>query len=162
MESLLQFLSANNIEFQRCDHPAVFTVEEANRLVPQLPGAKTKNLFLRDRKGRRHFLVVIPGNKQINMKELSGLLDAKNVSFASPERLLKYLGITPGSVSLLALFNDKEHHVELFIDEDLWKADALLCHPLVNTATLVIPKLGVERFFELMGHEISLIKFPES
>lgn len=157
MENLLQFLEDMGIEYQRCDHPPVFTVEEANRLVPPLPGAKTKNLFLRDRRGKRHFLVVVPGDQQVNMKEISVQLKAKNVSFASPERLWKYLGITPGSVSMLALFNDKEHQVELFIDQALWESDAFLCHPLVNTATLVISKEGIKAFFRATGHKVSLL-----
>lgn len=157
---LYQFLEDNSISYERCDHPAVFTVEEANRLVPPLPGAKTKNLFLRDRRGKRHFLVVVPGGKQINLKKLSPLLDAKNVSFASPERLLKHLGITPGAVSMLALFNDKQKNVELFIDQELWEADSFLCHPLVNTATLVISKEGMNRFFDLTQHNKTILEIP--
>ena len=160
MKNLLQFLEANGIGYQRCDHPAVFTVEEANRLVPSLPGAKTKNLFLRDRRGRRHFLVTLPGEKSANMKALSLQLGAKNVSFASPERLKKYLGITPGAVSMLALFNDREQMVEFFIDEELWKAEAFQCHPLVNTATLVVSKEGLETFFRATGHEVKVLALP--
>lgn len=160
MDELLQFLENQGIDYQRCDHPAVYTVEEANRLVPPLPGAKTKNLFLRDRRGRRHFLVVVPGDQSVNMKVLSTRLEATNISFASPERLKKYLGITPGSVSMLALFNDTEHHVELFIDEDLWQAEAFLCHPLVNTATLVISKEGLTAFFKAIGHKVQQLRTP--
>ncbi len=157
MEDLLQFLNDHKIDYQRCDHPAVFTVEEANRLVPPLPGAKTKNLFLRDRRGRRHFLVVIPGDRSINMKALIPKMKVTNLSFASAERLKKYLGVTPGSVSMLALFNDTEQQVELFIDEALWQAEAFLCHPLVNTSTLVVSKEGIKGFLKASGHEVNLL-----
>jgi Ala-tRNA(Pro) deacylase len=157
MEDLLHFLEKNGIDYQRCDHPAVFTAEEAGRVVPPLPGAKTKNLFLRDRRGRRHFLVVVPGEQTVNMKGLIPQLGVTNLSFASPERLKKYLGITPGSVSMLALFNDSDHQVEFYIDGTLWQAEAFLCHPLVNTATLVVSKKGIKAFLEATGHEVNLL-----
>jgi Ala-tRNA(Pro) deacylase len=157
MEDLLHFLEKHEIDYQRCDHPAVFTVEEAGRVVPSLPGAKTKNLFLRDRRGRRHFLVVVPGEQTVNMKALIPQLGVTNLSFASPERLKKYLGITPGAVSMLALFNDPDHQVEFYIDEALWQSEAFLCHPLVNTATLVVSKEGMKAFFKATGHEVNVL-----
>lgn len=153
------FLRGHGITFEHFDHIAVFTCNEAEKLVP-MPGMPTKNLFLRDEKGKRHFLVVVPHDKQADLRALEPLLNTRRVGFASPERLQKYLGVEPGSVTILGLVNDTERGVEVFIDEEVWKADALQCHPLVNTATLVIPKEGIERFLSVTGHEIHICVVP--
>jgi Ala-tRNA(Pro) deacylase len=157
---LYAFLSEHGIAYQRCDHPAVYTVEEAARLVPPLPGAKTKNLFLRDKPGRRHFLVCLPAAKQVDIKALSEAIGANRLSFGSAERLKQHLGVEPGAVTLLAVFNDPAHAVDLFVDEDLWQADAFQFHPLVNTATLVLSREAVARFVELTGHRLHRVKVP--
>ena len=156
MPSIYSFLDAHGIAYHRCDHPAVFTVDEVKRLVPPLDGAHTKNLFLRDKKGRRHVLVVVGSDTQVDIKGLSALLGLDHLRFGSPDRLKKYLGIDPGAVSLLALLNDVNHEVGVFVDRALWTADALQCHPLVNTATLVMSKAELERFFALTGHMLNL------
>ncbi|MBI2072947.1 MAG: prolyl-tRNA synthetase associated domain-containing protein, partial [Gemmatimonadetes bacterium] len=82
------------------------------------------------------------------------------LSLGSPERLAKYLGVEPGAVTILALINDPDQRVEVFIDEDLWMSPALRCHPLVNTATLVVPREGLERFLAATGHSYRLIRIP--
>ncbi len=161
MQAFYQFLEENQIPYTRHDHPAVYTVEEADRLVPDLSAAKTKNLFLRDDKGRRHFLVVVPGHKAVDLKGLKNRMGIKRVSFASPERMKKHLGIEPGAVSILALYHDKAHAVELFMDQELWAADSFQCHPLVNTATLEITRDALTRFLEITGHEMKIIDVPE-
>jgi Ala-tRNA(Pro) deacylase len=155
------FLSEHGIAYQRCDHPAVYTVEEAARLVPALPGAKTKNLFLRDKPGRRHFLVVVPAAKQVDLRVLSEVIGANRLSFGSADRLEQHLGVEPGAVTLLAVFNDPTHAVDLFVDEDLWQAEAFQFHPLVNTSTLVMSRAAVRRFVELTGHRLHVVKVPE-
>jgi Ala-tRNA(Pro) deacylase len=157
----LAFLAEHGIAYQRCDHPAVYTVEEAARLVPPLPGAKTKNLFLRDKPGRRHFLVCVPAAKQVDLRVLSEVIGANRLSFGSADRLEQHLGVEPGAVTLLAVFNDPAHAVELFVDEDLWQAEAFQFHPIVNTATLVISRDEVMRFLRLTGHHLHLVKVPE-
>jgi len=100
---IYQFLTENNIPYERYDHPPVFTCEEADRLVPELPAAKTKNLFLRDRRGRRHFLVVVGYEKVIDLKGLSPLLGVSKLSLASSERLKRFLGVDPGAVTILGV-----------------------------------------------------------
>lgn len=157
---LLAFLDARGIAYERTDHPAVFTVDEARRLVPVLPGAPTKNLFLRDQKGQRHFLVVVGHDTSVDLKALAPVIGSSKLSLGSAERLEARLGIEPGAVSLLALVNDPTHEVELVVDRALWQADALLCHPLVNTATLVIPKREVERFLLATGHTARIVDVP--
>ncbi|HIB44877.1 MAG TPA: prolyl-tRNA synthetase associated domain-containing protein, partial [Candidatus Lambdaproteobacteria bacterium] len=131
MTDIYEFLESHKISYERHDHPAVFTVEESKRLSPELDGASTKNLFLRDKKGSRHFLVTVPEDKKVDLKTLSSALDSSRLSFASPERLKTHLGIEPGSVSLLAVLNDTEKNVEVFIDQEIWEDEAILCHPLV-------------------------------
>ena len=102
MSDFYQFLADHNIEYERHDHPAVYTVEESERLVPALPGAKTKNLFLRDKKGERHFLVVVPAQKRLNIKALPEVVGSSRLSFGSAERLKKYLGVEAGANVALA------------------------------------------------------------
>lgn len=160
MPDIYEFLHAHGIAYQRCDHPAVFTVAEVKRLVPPLDGTHTKNLFLRDKKGRRHVLVVVGSDKQVDIRGLSLVLGLDHLSFGSPERLKKYLGIEPGAVSLLALLNDTNREVGVFVDRALWSAGALQCHPLVNTTTLVIAKDGIERFLQETGHPYRLVDVP--
>jgi Ala-tRNA(Pro) deacylase len=157
---LATFLAHHGIELQRFEHPPVMTVEESERLVPRLPGAKTKNLFLRDKKGARHFLVTVPHDIAVELNALGTQLGAGRLGFASAERLMKHLGITPGAVSLLALANDTAHAVEFVIDRRLWDADAVHAHPLVNDATMVIPHAALERFLAATGHSVRIIEVP--
>lgn len=154
-----QFLSDHNIAYQRFDHPAVFTCEEAKLLCPDMPGETIKNLFLRDRDGKRHFLVVVGSGKNVDLKKLKDLLGISKLSFASEERLKKYLGVTPGSVTLLGLIHDTDHGVEVIIDQNLMEK-SLQCHPLVNTASLVISGEGIQRFLKKTGHECHFLNVP--
>ncbi len=158
--NLDDFLHRHAIALARHEHPAVMTVEESERLVPKLPGAKTKNLFLRDKKGRRHFLVTAPHDKAVGLDALGAALGAGRLSFASAERLQKHLGLTPGAVSLLGLANDAAGAVEFVIDRALWNADAVHAHPLVNTATMVVRHADLERFLAATGHAPHVIDLP--
>jgi Ala-tRNA(Pro) deacylase len=160
MPDFYQFLAENRIEYERHDHPPVYTVEEAGRLVPALPAAKTKNLFLRDKKGLRHFLVVVPADKRVDLKALPRVVGSNRLSFGSAARLKKYLGVEPGSVSLFAIFNDPGYAVELIVDESLWHSEAFQFHPLVNTSTLVISCENLKRFIAKTGHEMRLVDVP--
>jgi Ala-tRNA(Pro) deacylase len=157
---LAAFLAHHDIRAQSFEHPPVMTVEESERLVPHLPGAKTKNLFLRDRKGARHFLVTVPHDVAVDLNSLGAGIGAGRLGFASAERLFRHLGITPGSVSLLALVNDTTHAVEFVIDRRLWNAEAVHAHPLVNSATMVIPHAELERFLAATGHSPRIIDVP--
>ena len=157
------FLDKHDIPYERYDHPPVFTCEESNRLCPPMPeyAAKTKNLFLRDKKGKRHFLVTVGEDKQVDVKGLQETLGVQKLSFASPRRLQEHLGLTPGAVTMLGVLNDMQgQHVEVIVDEAVWKARAVRCHPLVNTSTLVIPHNGIERFFKETGHPIQVLDVP--
>jgi Ala-tRNA(Pro) deacylase len=157
---IFEFLRAQGIVAERHSHPPVMTVEESLRLVPKLRGLKTKNLFLRDKKGRRHLLVTVPHDLAVDLDALGVSLDAHRLGFASAERLLKHLGIRPGSVSLLALFNDRAHAVEFVIDRRLWEAEAVQAHPLINSQTLVLGHAELERFLAATGHRPRVIDVP--
>ena len=159
---LAAFLHQCGIEAARHEHAPVMTVAASERLVPRLPGAKTKNLFLRDKKGRRHFLVTVPHDRAVDIDALGALLGAGRLGFASPERMQRHLGITPGSVSLLALCNDAEHAVEFVIDATLWNAPAVQAHPLVNTATMVLMHADLERFLAATGHAPRIVEVPRA
>ena len=160
MAYFYQFLADNQIEYERHDHPPVYTVADVERLVPTLPAVKTKNLFLRDKKGRRHFLVAVPAQKRVNIKALGAVIGSGHLSFGSPDRLKKHLGVDPGSVTVLATINDPENSVELFFDKILWEEEIFQFHPLVNTSTLVITRENLKRFFELTGHGVRRIDVP--
>ena len=156
------FLRERGIRAERHEHAPVMTVEESERLVPRLPGAKTKNLFLRDRKGLRHFLVTVRHDVAVDLNALGTILGAGRLGFASPDRLQKCIGITPGSVSLLALFNDAGGAVEFVIDRALWAAPALQAHPLINTATLILSHADLERFVAATGHSPQIVDVPSA
>jgi len=158
--SLLQFLDQLEIQYDYHEHVAVYTSEQARRLIQPLPGVSAKNLFLRDKKGRRHFMLTVDDSKTVNLKSLAASQGISGLSLASAERLLKYLVVTPGAVSLMSLVNDMEGKVEALIDEDLWQADKLHCHPLINTATLVIPLDGIKKFLSATHHSPTFVKIP--
>ena len=157
MKDLLALLDRHAIVYQRHDHPPVYTVEEAERLVPVLPAAKTKNLFLRDPKGRRHFLVCAEADKHVDLKALAVILEVKRLSFGSARRLETYLGVIPGAVSIFGIINDLERRVEIVFDRSLWQQSAFQFHPLVNTSTLCIDRENLTRFVALTGHAIKVV-----
>jgi len=160
MSDLYQFLADHHIEYKRHDHPPVFTVADVERLVPPLPAAKTKNLFLRDKKGKRHFLVVVPAQKRVDIKALAAVIGAGRLSFGSPDRLKRFLDVDPGSVTILALIRDAGHAVEVVFDKILAQEKAFQFHPLVNTSTLVISRDHLLQFLEITGHEIRRLDVP--
>src|SRR5512138_2830554 len=151
-QEFLAFLDANRFVYQRSEHPAVFTCAEAELHRPSLPATSTKNLFLCDKKARRFFLVVTSCEKTVNLEALSPQLDVPYLRFASEANLFRHLGVTRGAVTMMGLANDDEHQVELWIDSEIWQGNTFLSHPLVNTATLVLAKSELERFFTLTGH----------
>jgi len=155
---ILDYLTRHGIAYERVEHPPVFTCEEAERLRPGMAGVSTKNLFLRDEKETRFFLLMTACEKRADLRELGRRLNAKKLHLGSEERLGELLGLTRGAVTVLGLANDTGRRVEVLVDEEVWPAEAFLCHPMVNTATLVQDKNGLERFFALTGHEIRLVE----
>ena len=160
MSNIYSFLNTNKIAYERFDHPEVFTCEQANELCPDMPGQSIKNLFLYDKRTEQHFLVIVPSDKQVDLKKLKILLEVSNLSFASEERLTKYLGVKPGFVTILALINDTTHSVKIIFDVQL-KNQSLRCHPLINTATLVISCDNIKKFLSITDHAYDFLQIPE-
>ncbi len=148
----LSFMNTSNFAFQRIEHPAVFTCAEADLYHTGVAAVSTKNLFLCDKKGRRFFLAVTSCEKTVKLDSLSVQLNSPHLRFGSEENLMRLLGVTRGSVTMMGLANDADHQVELWLDSEIWNSENFLCHPLVNTATLVLAKNELERFFSLTGH----------
>jgi len=150
--ALYALLDQLAIPYERFDHTPVFTCDEAHAALPDEPAVQTKNIFLRDKRGRRHLLLVTTCERTVDIAAFAEQANADRLSFASPERMMKYLGVTPGSVTVLGLMFDTERAVELYVDRDVWQAERWRCHPLANTATLVLARADLERFFAHTGH----------
>lgn len=157
MTDLYAFLAEHGIEYVRHDHPPVFTCDEEQEHVPESGAARTKNLFLRDRKGKRHLLLVTLCSKNVSIAAFTETSGADRLSFASAERLRDRLGVEPGSVTVLGLVNDPQHMVELYIDADVWSASSVHAHPLRNDATLVLTHDALVRFLKATGHEPRIV-----
>jgi Ala-tRNA(Pro) deacylase len=159
--ALLELLDRKNISYRRYDHAAVFTCDQADGVIPANEAAiHSKNLFLRDKRGRRHWLLVTTCEKPVDLKGVAKVLDADSLSLGSPERLWKYLGVTPGSVTILALMNDPDRQVELVIDREVWSGAPVRCHPLINTSTFVLERDQLQRFLDLTGHVPQIVDVP--
>ena len=146
-------LDGLGIPYEKFDHPPVFTAEEAAEHWRGI-GTKCKNLFLRNKKGNRHYLVILEVSKQADLRELVKFVGDDRLSFASPERLMAELGLTPGSVSPFGLINDADHSVHVLIDEDLRGAERLIFHPNINTASVVVSWADFEKFLASRGNEV--------
>ena len=153
-QEFLAFMDANGFVYRRIEHPAVFTCAEAELHRPKTPAISTKNLFLCDKKARRFFLVVTACEKTVKLDGLPSQLGVTSLRFGSEENLMRLLGVTRGAVTMMGLANDAEHQVELWIDAEIWQGEYFLSHPLVNTATLILSKPELERFFALTGHAL--------
>ena len=150
-DDLLAELDRLGIAHDTVRHPAVYTVEESLVVVGELPGGHSKNLFLRDKPGRM-WIVVMPAERTIELKQLAALLETSRLSFASAARMERYLGVGAGAVTPLAVINDHEHAVTVVIDEELLTRDRINLHPLENTATTGIAPAELIRFLEAVGH----------
>ncbi len=158
IELVRKYLDELDIEYGFYIHPPLPTIEIAREHWKNVPGTHCKNLFFRNHKGNRHYLVILDSNCDLNIHDLEKRLKQGKISFASPERMEKWLGIKPGSVSPFGIINDTEHHVRLFIDKNLENADSLAFHPNDNTATIVISKADFIRFLKSRTNEYEFIE----
>ena len=152
---LYAYLDGMGISYEVEEHAPVFTIDEMREL--GIKGSVCKNLFLRDAKGRQHFLVVLPGDRQADLGALAAALGSSKLSFASEERLMKHLGLTKGSVTPLAVIQDPDHTVQVLLVESLTGMDRLGVHPLVNTATLWISGADLLRFVRSCGNPVKIV-----
>jgi len=156
-DDLLAELDRLGIAHDTVRHPAVYTVEESLKVVGELPGGHFKNLFLRDKPGRM-WIVVMPAERSIDLRRLATLLGTSRLSFASADRMARFLGVGAGAVTPLAVINDHERAVTVVIDEELLSRDRINLHPLENTATTGIAPAGLIRFLEAVGHPPQILR----
>lgn len=149
---LYTLLNNLQISFEYIEHPPVPTVEEAMKYWSGIESGHCKNIFLRNHKGDRHYLVILYYNSLLKIHDLEKQLHQGKLTFASDRRLMEYLGLTPGSVSPFGLINDHTHHVHLFIDKTLLSHERLSFHPNTNTASLIIPREGLFKFLAHTGN----------
>ena len=158
-QEVKSFLEEKNIPFEWVEHKAVYTIEEMEELGLESMDEIAKNLFLRDQKGKRHFLVVIRADKQANLKELGEKLGVGKLSFASEERLEKYMGLKKGAVSPLGVLNDENCAVEVFFDEDFTKMPRIGVHPNENTASVYLSPEDLLRVIREHGNRLEIVSF---
>jgi len=142
------------IAFERHEHPPVATVEQAAQHWAGIEAAHCKNLFLRNQKGDRHYLLILEHSKKADLRAVANQIGDGKLSFGSPERLMSHLGLTPGSVSPFGLIHDRARGVRVVIDRDLRGAERLSFHPNINTATLVVSGVDFSRFLAVCGNPV--------
>jgi Ala-tRNA(Pro) deacylase len=150
---LFAYLDTLGIATTTVDHEAVFTVEQSERLHRDIPGAHTKNLFLKDAKGAL-FLVVAEAHAKVDLKTLHKAIGCARLSFGNAELLMQMLGISPGSVNAFAVMNDRDGKVSIILDETLRSATHINCHPMTNTATTSIARNDLLKFMQATGHNV--------
>lgn len=146
-------LGESRVVYEVIEHPPVFTIDEMDALGLFNGVGICKNLFVRNAKGDRHYLIVLSKNKQANLKLIASQLGESRLSFASEERLAKHLGLTKGEVTPLAVINDSEHAVKVAFDKDLAGKERLGVHPNDNTATVIISFDDLQKYVETYGSE---------
>ena len=150
-------LAELGIPYERYEHPPVATVEDAVVHWAGIDATHCKNLFLRNQKGNRHYLVIIEHAKRADLRAVADQIGDGKLSFGSPERLLAHLGLTPGSVSPFGLIHDRQHAVRVVLDRDLKAASKLSFHPNINTATLTVSADDFARFLSACGNTVQYV-----
>ena len=157
-QPVFRALEGLGIPYEVHDHPAVFTSEDADRYWRDIAGTPVKNLFLRNKKGDRHYLVILGIEKRADLRELVKAIGDDRFSFGSPERLMAKMGLTPGSVSPFGLLHPESRDIQVIIDEDLRGAEGLMFHPNINTATLTISFADLQKFLAWRGNQVRYIR----
>ena len=161
-EKVLQLLNELDIKYELYKHPPVPTVEDALPYWDNIDATHCKNLFFRNHKGNRHYLVILKHNRKLNIRDLEQRLKQGKISFASPQRMERYLGLSGGSVSVFGLINDEENHVHLFLDDGLKSADKISFHPNENNATVVISDQSFIKFLDWSKNSYEFITLYDS
>lgn len=154
-----EYFKDRAIQYTVFAHAPVFTVEEAKRerLHEKIRGVQCKNLFLKERKSRRFYLLVAPEHKKVDLK-LFGESIGDSIKFANEQDLKEYLGVTPGAVSPFGLINDRDHKVQLIIDKEVWDAQFVSFHPNINTETLELSGIDFHKYVESLSNELKIIE----
>ena len=157
-QTVYEALDAMGIPYGKYEHPPVFTSEEAAEHWGPIQATQVKNLFLRNKKGNRQYLVILGIGKQADLRELVKIIGDDRFSFGSPERLMETLGVTPGSVSPFGLLHPGSTEVRVIVDQDLRSADKLIFHPNLNTASITISVADFERFLSTRPNVVRWLK----
>ena len=156
------FLDSLGISYQRIDHEPAMTMEACAAIDEALQATICKNLLLCNRQNTAFYLLMIAGDKHFKTSELSKQIGSARLSFAGPDYMERYLDITPGSLSVLGLMNDREHHVALLIDEDVLKGEYFGCHPCINTSSLRLRTADLmEKILPAVHHEPRMVTLPQ-
>ena len=159
-DRLLDWMAGHGLSVTTRRHAAVFRVEEGRELKAAMPGAHTKNLFLKDKKGRL-WLISARQDTVVDLKRTPAIIGSDRLSFGNETLLYETLGVRAGSVTALGLINDPDHRVTFVLDRTLWDADIVNFHPLTNTATTAMPQADFRRFLSLIGREPMVVDFGE-
>lgn len=157
-EQVYEALNAMGIEYEKYEHPPVYTSEEAAEHWGPIQATQVKNLFLRNKKGNRQYLVILGIDKQADLRELVKIIGDDRFSFGSAERLMDTLGVTPGSVSPFGLLHAGSKEVRVIVDQDLRSAEKLIFHPNLNTASVTISVADFERFLATRPNVVRWMK----
>lgn len=152
-QPVLDRLRTLDVAVERHEHPPIATAEEGEIYWKGIEAVHCKNLFLRNQKGTRHYLVILPHTRRADLRAVADQIGDGKLSFASPDRLMKYLGVTPGSVSPFGLIHDPDGHVRVFVDRTIRGAPRISFHPNINTRTLVLSFAHFERFLAACGRQ---------
>ena len=158
IDNVLAFLDSHGLEYSWYTHTEAPTIEIARQYWQKDGSKHCKNLFFRNHKGNRHYLVVLDSDRDLDIHELEKRLHQGKLSFASPQRMERYLGLHPGSVSPFGLINDTDNHVHLFLDENLKKEASLSFHPNDNHATVVITQEKFMQYLKEVGNSYEFIE----
>ena len=157
-EEVYKYLDSLNIKYKKIEHKAVFTMEEISKLNLEDESEVVKNLFIRDDKKQNYYLILVKGDKRVNLKELRNTLGLRPLTFASEEDLEKYLGLHKGSVTVLGVLNDTNHIVKVLIDEDIKKFKEIGVHPNENTASIWLKLEDIEKILNYTENDYEFIK----
>jgi len=152
-----EFLKKLDISYELYEHPPLYTIEIALKYWKNIEAMHCKNLFFRNHKGNKHYLVIIKDTTPFDIHKLEKKLKQGKLTFGSERRLMKHLGVKPGSVSPFGLINDAEHHVSLFLDKQLKTAEKISFHPNDNTVSLVIKYVDFIKFLDFLGNTYEFI-----
>lgn len=145
---VFEALRTMGIPYDTYEHPPVFNTDDVERYWRDIPATPVKNLFLRNKKGNHHYLVIVGVDKRVDLQQLVRIIGDDRLSFGSAERLMDKMGLTPGSVSPFGLLHEGSRDVQVVIDADLQNADKLIFHPNINTASLTISFADLQRFLD--------------
>lgn len=157
MLNVEEYLKSNNIEYILHEHPAVYTCEEAEKYCGNVPGLACKNLFLRSKRGRQYFLIILPAKKRADLKKIGEIIGDK-MTFASTEDLKEKMGLEPGAVSPFGLLNDEKSEIKTYIDKEINEAELLSFHPNRNTASVELPGEMFHKFLGTIKNENQVVE----